>query len=547
MKSTKTGSDLAASVAALRAEMAELERRNHDLAEALREAEQTQARIEELSKKMLDAKQREIDELKARLDILCKKLFGRKSEKVSPDQLALAFEQLQLDPSLGQPGEPPELDSGEGTTPAPKTKRKGAHGRSPIPASLPRRRVERDVPESDKWCSSCNIEKTRIGEETSLKLNIVPAIVEAVELARLKYACPCCKKGVVVAQSPIQAVEKGLATEGLLAHVAVSKYADHLPLHRLEKIFARHDVRIPRSTLCDWVGQAAAAVEPVYSEICRQVVASTYIHTDDTPVVLIQPDGKSRKARIWTYVDPKEKLIAYDFTVTHESTGPRKFLGNFKGRLHADAYNGYDQFFRDGRVVEIGCWSHARRRIFDSQDTEPGRARLLLKLISGLFEVEDEARQGNLGAEERRALRQARSVPLLALIDEKRKVYENEVTPKSPLGEGLRYMRNQWAALNRFVDDGEVEIHNNAAENALRTVAVGRNNWLFAGSEQGGRRAAILYSIIASCRLAGVDPFKYLEDILLRIATHPMSRIGELTPARWKALIAPSLAAPIAA
>ena len=233
--------------------------------------------------------------------------------------------------------------------------------------------------------------------------------------------------------------------------------------------------------------------------------------------------------------------------MTHEGTGPRKFLGNFKGRLHADAYNGYDQFFRDGRVVEIGCWSHARRRIFDSQDTEPGRARLLLKLISGLFEVEDEARQGNLGAEERRALRQARSVPLLALIDEKRKVYENEVTPKSPLGEGLRYMRNQWAALTRFVEDGEVEIHNNAAENALRTVAVGRNNWLFAGSEQGGRRAAILYSIIASCRLAGVDPFKYLEDILLRIATHPMSRIGELTPAQWKTSLAPSLAAPIAA
>lgn len=536
-----TAAALGASVAALTAKLEHLERLSATLSEELAQKESQLADSESRlaqSERALAEERRQVAELKMKLDILCKKLFGRKSEKVSPDQLAFAYEQLEHDPSLGAEGEAPEPDSGETMVKA--HKRRNGHGRQAIPDTLPRVRQVRDVPEEQKWCVSCGVAKACIGEEIATKLDIVPAVVQAVEIVRPKYACPCCKKGVVIASSPLQAVEKGLATEGLLAHVAVSKFADHLPLHRQGTIFARHGIHLSRSTLSDWIEQVAEAVEPIYESIRRNLLRSHYLHTDDTPVTVILENKKSRKARIWVYVDPKGDVV-YDFSLTHEKENPGTFLKDFTGRLQADAYSGYDHIFRSGKVVEIACWAHARRGIHEALDTDRARASALVGLIAKLFAIEAdlkteaEKNKQPIDEQRRRLVRQERSRPILDLIREKADLYEREVLPKSPLGEGLRYIRNQWTALTRFVDDGEVEIHNNPAENALRAVAVGRKNWLFAGSQGGGRRAAILYTLIASCRVHGVDPFAYLKDVLLRVASHPVAKIEALTPAGWKA------------
>jgi transposase len=463
--------------------------------------------------------------LRQKLDALCHKLFGKKSEGVSDAQLRLAFAQLAEE--LKPRDEPTEMDSGERPgrqhrRPPPPT------GRRPLPASLPRHRVEIDVPEADKRCA-CGTAKTRIGEAVSEKLDYVPASVQVIETVRPKYACPHCHDGVTAAPAPPQAIERSLATEGLLAYVVVSKYLDHLPLYRLERMFQREHLDLSRATLCGWVADVATALTPIGDELRRQVTAAPYLQTDDTPVTILEETG-SRKGRIWTYLDPLVPQVVFDATPTHERDGPEAFLAAFAGDLQADAYTGYDALYRTGRIRELGCWAHARRGFVEALPTD-ARAARMIDLVQQLYQVERAGAED--AVEARRARRQAQSVPILKSIRAERDALAAAVLPKSPLGEAVRYLSNQWDALQRFVEDGRFRIDNNGAENQLRGVAIGRKNWLFAGSFEGARRAALLYSLVQSCTLIDVSPFDYLKDVLIRVATHPQRLIGQLTPKGW--------------
>lgn len=479
---------------------------------------------------------REIAALRHQLDVLCQRLFGKKSERVDARQLQLALEQLANEP--GAVTEPIEMDSGD--TPVRGHARRRPTGRRPLPGHLPRRRIEIDIPAADKRCV-CGHTKARIGESVTEKLEYEPASFTVVETVRAKYACPHCHDGVVEAPLPPQAIEKGLAGEGLLAHVVVCKYVDHLPLYRLEQIFAREKIDLSRTTLCEWVAAVATALTPIGEQLRREITATDYLHTDDTSITVLADDrGGSYKGRLWTYLDPIGRQVVFDATPTHERDGPERFLADFRGKLQADAYRGYDALYATGGVLEIGCWAHARRRFVEAFMTDSTPARLIA-FIQQLYDVERAAAE--LLPAARQALRQEHSVPLLAHIDAERTRLAAMVLPKSPVGEGLRYLSNQWAALQRFVEDGRLAIDNNRAENQLRIVALGRKNWLFAGSFEGARRAALLYSLVQSCKLIDVSPFVYLKDVLLRVATHPQRLIHQLTPRGWAATFGPQASA----
>lgn len=483
----------------------------------------------------LTKSQRENAALRHQLDVLCQRLFGKKSERVDARQLQLALEQLANEP--GAVTEPIEMDSGD--TPVRGHTRRRSTGRRPLPAHLPRQRREIDVPDPDKHCA-CGQAKTRIGESVTEKLEFHPASFMVMETVRAKYACPHCHAGVVEAPAPPQALEKSLAGEGLLAHIVVSKYVDHLPLYRLEQIFAREQIDVSRSTLCEWIAAVATALAPIGEQLRREITATDYLQTDDTSITVLDERGGSYKGRLWTYLDPIGRQVVFDATPTHERDGPERFLGPFSGKLQADAYRGYDALYATGRVREIGCWAHARRRFVEAfmTDTTPAR---MIAFIQQLYDVERAAADGP--AEARQASRQEHSVPLLAQVDAERTRLAAIALPKSPVGDGLRYLTNQWDALQRFVDDGRVAIDNNRAENQLRIVALGRKNWLFAGSFEGARRAALLYSLVQSCKLVDVPPFVYLKDVLLRVATHPHRLIHQLTPKGWAAAFWPRAAA----
>jgi transposase len=505
-----------------------------DLAEA-REIIATLQRNQQVLEQRLVYAERKTLLLQHELDVWLRRIFGRRSEKLTADERQLLLEIVEAHAIPGQGAV--EADSGERLPRESRDRKKPRpHSRQTLPAELPRRIVVVDVPEAERTCSRCGQEKVEIGHEVSEKLEYVPASLHVVQTRRVKRACPA-GHGVAVAPSAPQAVEKSLAAEGLLAHVVVSKYADHLPLHRQEAILARHGVHLSRQTQCDWVREVARACEPIVEEIRRQVLAADYLQTDDTSVVVLRGDEGSFKGRLWTYLDPLARQVVFEATATHERAGPEGFLSAFRGHLQADAYRGYDALYSSGRIVEVACWAHGRRRFKESLDTDPRAAEVLL-LVQQLYAIEDEAK--DLSPEARQRLRQERSVPVLAKIDEVRRKLQADVLPKSPLGDALRYLDNQWAPLQRFVEDGRLAIDNNRAENQLRIVAVGRKNWLFAGSLEGARWAAILYSLVQGCRLVGVDPFLYFRDVLRRLPTHPQKLIGQLTPRAWAETFAAS-------
>ncbi len=463
-------------------------------------------------------------QLEHQLALLRRHQFGRKSEKLDPSQLLLAFAQLGGEPELCAS---PEEQA--------KPRKKG-HGRKPLPDHLPRERIEHDLPPEDKHCGKCGSSLEKIGEEVSRQLDYVPASFVVREHVRLKYACKACEETVALAPLPPQPIEKGLPGAGLLAHVLVSKYADHLPLYRLEGIFKRQGVEIARSTQCDWVRDSATLLEPIVRAMTREVLASKVIHTDDTPIRVQDRlcKGRTRQGRLWVYRGDREHpYTVFDYTPTRKRDGPVEFLGGYEGYLQADAFSGYDGIYAGGRVFEVACWAHARRKFHDAQTSDGPRAHYALATIRRLYHIERQARE--LGPEARRAMRQEHSLPLLERFREWLDTQALAVLPQSPMGQAIGYALGQWTALSRYLDDGDLAIDNNAAERALRAIAVGRKNWLFVGSNRGGRRAAILYSLIATCKRHAIDPFAYLRDILERVATHPSSGIAALLPPNWKA------------
>jgi transposase len=485
----------------------------------------------ETLKRMLVDVTSQLDRTERLLRQLLQAKTGRKSEQLSREQLALfASEAGFTAPEPEQPGDddeqPPASPSRDGSS--------KPRGRKPLPPHLQRERVEHDLPEAEKHCEQCDQDLRRIGTQISERYEYIPARMKVIEDACFTYACAC---SVKTAPKPAQPIEKSSAGASVLAQVIVGKFADHLPLHRQAKIFARHGVELPDQTLCDWMAQCSQLLEPLYERLKRCVLRSKVVGTDDTPVkVLDRKLKQARKGRIWPYVgDGDHPAVVYDYTATRERAGPEEFLKSYRGYLQADAYVAYDSFFlQPGRgMVEVGCWAHARRHVHQAQETDPSRMRSILLMIAELYRVEKLARERGLAGEELRVLREQGSRPVLKKLHDYLMEAREELLPKSEAGHAVNYILKNWAALTRYCENPDLAIDNNRTERSLRGWAVGRNNWTFFGSDRGGRTAAILRSFVASCELVKIDPFAWFHDVLSRIAEHPISRLEELLPHRW--------------
>lgn len=486
--------------------------------------ETAQAVIADLSEKLRNAQ--------IQIDHLTKLLFGKKAEKFDPNQLNLGFE---IPPVEVKTGEEPdkeeneEADSGETKSAVPAKKKP----RQRVERNLPIERIEIELPEPQRECPHCKKQMQPFGEEITSELEYQPARLFQKDYVRTKYACGHCHEGVAVAKAPERPLEDARCGPGLLAHVVVSKFQDHLPLYRQERILERVGLNISRSTLGDWVQKSALALSPLIAPMKQRLLVGNLIQTDDTGLRVLHEIEGSKTGHLWAYGHPEGEVI-FEFDMSRGRTGPEAFLAGFKGFLQADAYAAYDRIVATEGVYEVGCWAHARRKIYDVKDTDQVRSHTLLVLIRKLYEIEREAKEKNLPPGARLALRKEKSKPLLLEIKKKLDQYVTELLPKSALRQAIGYLLNQWAALNRYLENGSIPIDNNACERALRGVAVGRKNWLFAGSESGASAAAILYTLIESCRRLGINAFFYLRDVLGRLPTHPQSRVDELTPLGWK-------------
>lgn len=460
---------------------------------------------------------------------------GRKSEQLSREQLALFAAELGMALPEAEESEDPDDEPPAGASTSGSGK---PRGRKPLPRHLKRERIEHDLPDQEKHCASCDQDLRRIGEEVSERYEYLPAQMKVIEDACFTYACECTVK---TASKPPQPIEKSTASASVLAQVIVSKLADHLPLHRQAKMFRRHGIEIAEQTLCGWMAQSAELLQPLYERLKRHVLASKVVGTDDTPVkVLDRNRGQARKGRIWPYVGDREHVaVVYDYTATRERAGPEEFLQNYRGYLQADAYVAYDSFFvkpapdQESRMVEVGCWAHARRHVHQALDNDPSRMRTLLLMIAELYRVEKLARQRALGGEDLRLMREQGARPVLEKLHAYLLQIREELLPKSEAGQAVSYILKNWTALTRYCENPDLSIDNNHTERSLRGWAVGRNNWTFFGSDRGGKTAAVLKSFVASCELVKVDPFAWFRDVLSRIAWHPITRLDELLPHRW--------------
>jgi transposase len=480
--------------------------------------------------------------LQHQLEQLLRQRYGRKSERVDPAQLLLFAQEIL---AQTEPEPEPEPDpSSEPTPPASAHRRKKkGHGRKPLPASLLRKPVLHDVPPEQLPCPDCGTMRCRIGEVVREQLEYVPASLIVIEHIRPKYACPDCAAHVVIADRLPEPIEKGLPGPGLMAHVITNKYADHLPLYRQEGILLRQGVEISRSTMCDWMATAAELLSPIVKLMLVKILASQVVQNDDTPVKVQDHDGKGIKTgRLWDYIgDHDNPYVVYAYTPDHSGAGPAAIFKGFEGYLQADAYSGYDALFTSGKIIEVGCMMHARRKFYEARTADPPRAHQALAWIKLLYDVEREAKEKHeaFGYEAfvaaRHEMRQERSRPIFKQLHDWLEAEAPKVLPKSPIGEAFRYALNHWVALERPLEAGFLELDNGACERAFKPVALGRKNWLFAGSDRGGETAAVLMSLCTTCKNHKIDPQAYLRDVLDRISTHPARRIEELLPDRWQA------------
>ena len=478
----------------------------------------------------LAAKDSLIGTLRLQLARLRRMQFGRSSERLAGaiEQLELALEDLEAEEAgagLGAAG-----DDDAASQPAPA---KDKPARRPLPDHLPREVVQHPAPGA---CPACGGSLRLLGEDVTEILDWVPGRFRVVRHVRPKCSCRLCE-AICQAPAPSLPIRRGRAGPGLLAHVLVSKYADHLPLYRQAEIMAREGVELSRSTLADWVGQCAALLRPLVDALARHVLAGAVLHADDTPVPVLAPGaGKTRTARLWAYVrderpwgGPAPPAVLYRYSPDRRGEHPRTQLAGFRGMLQADGYAGFDGLYEGGRVVEAACWAHVRRRFYDLHVT--GTAPLAteaVRRIAALYEVERDI----LGRppHERARERQARAGPVLDALHTWLTATLARVPGQGDLARAIRYALNRWTALARYQGDGRLAIDNNAAERAIRPLTLGRKNWLFCGSDPGGTHAAAVMSLLESAKLNRIDPEAYLRHVLTHIADHPMSRIVGLLP-----------------
>ena len=475
--------------------------------------------------------QRALNEKLAYECALLKRLkFAAQSERHSAEQRNLLEEELDSDLSAVAQ----EIEQLQPADSATQDKRQQPK-RTPLPANLPRREVRHEPDSTTCSAPGCGCQLKRIGEDVAEKLDYVPGVFTVERHVRGKWACAKCQ---TLTQAPVAAhvIDKGIPTAGLLAQVLVAKYADHQPLYRQESIFGRAGLAIPRSTLAQWVGTCGARLQPLVDALKAEVLQHRVLHGDETPVAMLKPgNGKTHRAYLWAYAPgafEATRAVVYDFCESRAGEHARAFLGTWCGSLVCDDYAGYKASFALG-VTEVGCLAHARRKFFDLQAANKSQiAGVALAQFAGLYEVEREVQ--TLSAPERLQVRQQRSRPILDALHKWMLLQRQQVAGNSATAKALDYSLKRWDALTRFVDDPNLPVDNNWIENQIRPVAIGRNNWLFAGSLRAGQRAAAVMSLIQSARMNGHDPYAYLKDVLTRLPTHKASRIDELLPHRWQ-------------
>ena len=413
------------------------------------------------------------------------------------------------------------------------------HGRRPLPDHLPRIDIEHDLDDAEKACPACGQMRERIGQEVSEQLEYLPASFKVLRHIRHKYGCRRCEHDgynpqIAAAAKPAQPIDKGLPGPGLLAYVAVSKLGDHLPLYRLEHIFSRQNIQIARSTMCAWMQAAGELARPLVARMIERILLSRNIHTDDTPVPVQSPgEGKCRKGRIWAYIGDRDNpYIVYDYTPNRSRAGPADWLRDFKGFLQADAYGGYDGIYHTGQVIEVACWAHARasssRPKRPTAAAPPRCSRWCASCTPSKTRRRNWTTPRGANCAKRRACRSSRASRRGSI--RKRKI----VLPRSAMGQAIGYALNQWNALCVYATEGFLAIDNNAAERAMKRVAIGRKNWLFAGNDRAGETTALLYSLIASAERHGLDPQRYLTSVFARLPFTPEEELDQFLPDVWK-------------
>ena len=477
--------------------------------------------------KELKAKQLKIDQLTHEMATLKRWRYDRRSEQLDIVQRSLLDESIDADIEAINL----ELKALTGTLSKPP---KDKPRRVALPAAFSRRIVAHEPQSLDCDCG-CRLE--RIGEDISERLDYTPSVFEVKRHVRGKWVCRRCER-LIQAPVPAQIIDKGIPTAGLLAQVLVAKYLDHAPLYRQESIFERAGLALPRSTLAQWVGACGVQLQPLVDAMRSQLLTRTVLHADETPVPMLKPGlGRTHRAYLWSYstseYDPLQMVI-YDFAEGRSGENATRFLGKWLGKLVCDHYAGYKKLFKRG-VIEAGCLAHARRKLHDLYANQRSTiAEEGLKYFTALYHVEREGREKQLDSKSRYQLRQQRSKPIAEALRQWLTRRRGQVPDGSATAKAIDYSLGRWAALVRYIDDGDLPIDNNHLENRIRPVALGRSNWMFAGSLRAGQRAAAVMSLIQSAKLNGHDPYRYLKDVLTRLPTHPASRIEELLPYTWE-------------
>ena len=509
----------------------------------LAQAAEGEARDAELAaaKAGLMAKALEVEKLKLQIARLRRMQFGRSSEKIARtiDQLELRLEELEAETQAPAVSDDASAANAEPSAPveqSPPDRKKS--DRRALPAHLPAREV---VHEPSCTCPACGGDMRKVGEDVTQILDYIPGHFEVVRHVRPAFSCRRCESMV---QSPMPSlpIERGQAGAGLLAHILVGKYCDHLPLYRQSGIYAREGVELDRATMAAWVGKITALASPLVEAVAGHVMAAEKLHVDDTPVPVLAPGtGRTKTGRLWVYLRDERPFggrappaVVYRYSPDRKAEHPRAQLAGFHGFLQADGYSGFGPLYQStngqpATVTEVACWAHVRRNFYDIHvATNAPIAGEALQRIGQLFDVE-RAAMGRPPAQRRQA-RQSAARPV---IDALAAVFDASLTTisgRSELAKAIRYARSRWAALTRYLDDGTLEISNNTAERAIRPLALGRKNYLFAGSDAGGERAAAAYTLIETAKLNGLDPEAYLRQVIGRIADHPINRIADLLP-----------------
>ena len=481
---------------------------------------------------VVETRDDEIERLQRLIKQLQRGAFGRRSERLDPDQLALGLEDLDADIARAE-ADLPSLAPGKEQKP-----KRASDDRPSLPDHLPREDVTLDIDAGA--CPCCGGAIHKIGETVSEMLDYVPARLRVLRLRRPKYGCRACGT-IHQAPAPERPIAKGLASPGLLAHVLVSKYCDHLPLYRQSQIFARQGVDLNRSTLANWVGGATWWLEALHARLADNVFASNKLFADDTSIPVLDPGrGRTRTGRFWVYArddrpwagsDPPAAVFFY--SPDRKAERPAAHLKDFRGVLQVDGYAGFERLTVGGDIVLAACWAHTRRKFYEfHQATGSPIAAGVLRRIAELYAIEREIR--GQSAEQRQSTRDIRSRPLVDAMKPWLEGQLHRVPPRGGLAEAIRYALTRWPALSRFLDDGRIELDNNPVERAIRPVALGRKNHLFAGSDGGAERWAIVCSLIATAKLNDIEPYAYLKDVIERMTHgHPMSRLDDLLPWNW--------------